>query len=196
MVRIDSTKDLQARRRALVEDRKNYRATIAVCGGTGCKVSRCQPVIDAVAGELAKHRLGKKVRLRITGCHGFCEQGPLMIIEPGNTFYCHVSPDDAPEIVAETIRKGKIIERLLYTDPVSGKRINTESEIPFYRTQDRHLLSQNPQVDPCSIEDYVAIGGYGALAKVLSGISPESVVQEIIDSGLRGRGGGGFPTGR
>lgn len=196
MARISSTVDLEARRRAVLDDRKKFRATISLCGGTGCKVSRAQPVIDAIKKELTKHRLGKKIRLRITGCHGFCEQGPLMIIEPGNTFYCHVSPDDAPDIVAKTIREGEVIERLLYTDPVSGKRIRTESEIPFYRGQDRHLLSQNPQVDPCSIEDYIAVGGYNALAKTLSGISPKAVIQEIMDSGLRGRGGGGFPTGR
>lgn len=196
MLQTNLTGNLASWRHALLDDRQRYRATISLCGGTGCKVSRAQPVIDAVRRELAKRRLGKKVRLRITGCHGFCEQGPLMIIEPGNTFYCHVTPDDAPEIVAKTIREGEVLERLLYTDPVSGERIRTESEIPFYRGQNRHLLSQNSQVDPCSIEDYIAIGGYGALAETLAGMPPESVVQEVIDSGLRGRGGGGFPTGR
>jgi len=196
MASINSAEDLEKRRNALLDDRERFGATIALCGGTGCKVSRAQSVIDAVAGELTKHKLGKKVRLRITGCHGFCEQGPLMIIEPGNTFYCHVSPEDAPEIVTRTIREGEIIERLLYTDSLSGKRIRTESEIPFYRAQSRHLLAQNPKVDPCSIEDYIAIGGYGALAKTLFEIPPESVVKKIMDSGLRGRGGGGFPTGR
>ena len=98
--------------------------------------------------------------------------------------------------MAKTVAKGEIIERLLYTDPVSGKLIKTESEIPFYRAQDRQILAQNRQVDPCSIEDYIAIGGYKALGKILFEMSPESVVQEIKDSGLRGRGGGGFPTGR
>lgn len=196
MARINSAGDLEAERHALLEDGKKFRTTISLCGGTGCKVSRAQPVIDAMQRELTKHRLGKRVRLRITGCHGFCEQGPLMIIEPGNTFYCHISPDDAPDIVAKTIREGEVIQRLLYTDPVSGKQVPTESEIPFYRAQNRHLLSQNPQVDPCSIEDYIAIGGYRALATTLSDISPASVVQTIMDSGLRGRGGGGFPTGR
>ncbi len=154
MLQTNLTGNLASWRHALLDDRQRYRATISLCGGTGCKVSRAQPVIDAVRRELAKRRLGKKVRLRITGCHGFCEQGPLMIIEPGNTFYCHVTPDDAPEIVAKTIREGEVLERLLYTDPVSGERIRTESEIPFYRGQNRHLLSQNSQVDPCSIEDF------------------------------------------
>jgi NADH:ubiquinone oxidoreductase subunit F (NADH-binding)/(2Fe-2S) ferredoxin len=196
MTRINSTVDLEAMRRGFAKDRKEYQATIALCGGTGCKVSRAQPVIDALKEELITHGLDKRVCLRVTGCHGFCEQGPLMIIEPGNIFYCHVSADDAPDIINKTIREGEVIERLLYTDPLSAKRIRTVSEIPFYREQNRSLLSQNPLVDPCSIEDYIAIGGYRALTKTLSEISPESVVREIMDSGLRGRGGGGFPTGR
>ena len=196
MTRISSFQDLEATRRLLLDDRKRLRATIALCGGTGCKVSRSQAVIDAVKRELAEQRLGEDVGLRVTGCHGFCEQGPLMILEPDNTLYCHVSPDDAADIISKTILAGEIIERLLYTDPVSGKPIRTASEIPFYRAQSRHLLSQNPQVDPCSIDDYIASGGYAALAKVLCEMSPEAVVQEITASGLRGRGGGGFPTGR
>jgi len=134
--------------------------------------------------------------VRATGCHGFCEQGPIVVIEPGNTFYCHVLPDDAHEIIAKTVCKGEVIERLLYTDPVSGKTIQKESEIPFYHAQDRQLLAQNRQIDPLSIEDYIAIGGYSALAKTLVGIAPEAIIKEIKDSGLRGRGGGGFPTGR
>jgi len=119
-----------------------------------------------------------------------------MVIEPGNLFYCHVSPEDAFEIVSQTLVKGKVIERLLYTDPVSGDKVRTEAEIPFYHSQDRHILSQNRMVDPCSIEDYIAAGGYSALAKVLKGISPTDVIEDIKSSGLRGRGGGGFPTGR
>jgi NADH-quinone oxidoreductase subunit F len=136
------------------------------------------------------------VRLCVTGCHGFCEQGPIIVIEPGNVFYCHVSPEDAFEIVSQTLVKGEIIERLLYTDPVSGEKVQTESEVPFYRAQDQQLLSQNRMVDPCSIEDYIVAGGYSALTKVLNGMAPEEVIKEIKSSGLRGRGGGGFPTGR
>jgi NADH-quinone oxidoreductase subunit F len=145
---------------------------------------------------LVKQGLEKSVQVRATGCHGFCEQGPIVVVEPGNTFYCHVTPGDTQEIITETVLKGEIIERLLYTDPVSGKTIQTEMEIPFYRAQDRLLLAQNRQIDPCSIEDYIAIGGYSALAKTFAGIAPEEVIHEIKASGLRGRGGGGFPTGR
>ncbi|MFC1820794.1 NADH-ubiquinone oxidoreductase-F iron-sulfur binding region domain-containing protein, partial [Thermodesulfobacteriota bacterium] len=162
----------------------------------GCQASRAQDLISAVKDELINQGLEKSVLMRATGCHGFCEQGPIVVIEPGNIFYCHVLPDDAHEIITKTVCKGEIVERLIYTDPVSGEKIQTESEIPFYRAQDRQLLSQNRQIDPRSIEDYIAIGGYSALAKTLVGIVPETVINEIDASGLRGRGGGGFPTGR
>jgi NADH-quinone oxidoreductase subunit F len=145
---------------------------------------------------LIKQGLEKTVQVRSTGCHGFCEQGPIVVIEPGNTFYCHVLPDDACEIISKTVCNGEIIERLLYTDPVSGEKIQCESDIPFYQAQDRQLLSQNRRIDPCSIEDYIAVGGYSAIIKTLNGLNPEAVIKEITASGLRGRGGGGFPTGR
>ncbi|NOQ19254.1 MAG: NADH-quinone oxidoreductase subunit F [Desulfobacterales bacterium] len=196
MTKIKTIKGLEALRKRLLKDRKKIRTTLVMCGGTGCQASRCQDVIDAVKDELDKQGLAKSVSIRTTGCHGFCEQGPLMVIEPENTFYCHISPDDANEIVTKTIRDGEVVERLLYTDPVSGKQVQTETEIPFYRAQDRHLLAQNRLVDPCSIEDYIAMGGYAAFAKALFEIAPDSIVKEIKDSGLRGCGGGGFPTGR
>jgi NADH-quinone oxidoreductase subunit F len=120
----------------------------------------------------------------------------LIVIEPGNLLYCHVSPDDVHDVVSKTILNNEIIERLLYRDPVTGKLIKTESEVPFYSAQDRQILSQNRLIDPCSLKDYIAIGGYTALGKTLFEIPPESVIQEIKKSGLRGRGGGGFPTGR
>jgi len=196
MRKINSVGDLEKLRNRFLDDRKKFSQMLILCGGTGCQVSRSQAVIDAVKSELAKRGLEKNVGVRTTGCHGFCEQGPIMVIEPANMFYCHLSPDDVVEIVTKTICNGEVIERLLYTDPVSGKRIRTESDIPFYKAQDRHLLSQNRQVDPCSITDYIAIGGYSGLAKTLFDIPPEAVIREITDAGLRGRGGGGFPTGR
>jgi len=196
MTKTKTIKSLEALRKKLLKDRKKIQSTLIMCGGTGCQASHCQEVVDAVKNELFEQGLAKSVCVRTTGCHGFCEQGPLMVIEPGNIFYCHISPDDAHEIVTKTIREGEVVEHLLYTDPVSGKQVQTELEIPFYRAQERHLLAQNRLVDPCSIEDYIAIGGYSALVKTLFEIAPESVVREIKDSGLRGRGGGGFPTGR
>ncbi|MBU0697867.1 MAG: 4Fe-4S binding protein, partial [Proteobacteria bacterium] len=196
MTKINTIRKLEALRTKLQNNRKKFQTTLVLCGGTGCQASRCQILIDTVKNELVKQGLEKRVQVRTTGCHGFCEQGPIVIVDPGNTFYCHVLPDDAHDIITKTVCEGEIIERLLYKDPVSGKTILTEAEIPFYRAQDRQLLALNRQVDPCAIEDYIAIGGYSALAKTLFGMTPKSVVDEIKASGLRGRGGGGFPTGR
>jgi len=196
MTEINSPQELEARRQEIRHGRKHFRATLITCGGTGCQASRSREVIDAFRDELAGQGMEKIVHLRPTGCHGFCEQGPVVVVEPGNTFYCHVSPADVAEIVAKTVLHGEVVDRLLYVDPVSGHTVRTESEIPFYRSQNRLLLSQNREVDPCSIEDYLAIGGYLALSKVLAGMAPEAVIREIEASGLRGRGGGGFPTGR
>ncbi|MBU2026299.1 MAG: NADH-quinone oxidoreductase subunit F, partial [Proteobacteria bacterium] len=146
--------------------------------------------------ELVRQGLDKSVRVRLSGCLGFCEQEPIIVFEPGGLFYCQVKAEDAKDIVARTVKNGEVIERLLYTDPVSGKKVRTEAEIPFYQAQDRQLLNHNRSVDPCAIEDYIAIGGYSALAKTIAGIVPEAVIGEIKASGLRGRGGAGFPTGR
>ncbi|MBF0395455.1 MAG: 4Fe-4S binding protein [Desulfobacterales bacterium] len=196
MTKINTISDLNALRNKIINEQKKFKITVTLCGGTGCQASGSQAVIDALKNELAKQQLMQTVYVRRTGCHGFCEQGPLMVIEPGNIFYCHISPEDIFEIVSKTILKGEVIEKLLYKDPVSGNLIKTEKEIPFYKAQDRHLLSQNMKVDPCSIEDYIAMGGYAALAKTIFEIPPDRIIKEIKESGLRGRGGGGFPTGR
>ena len=196
MARLINHKDLANLREKLRDYRKGFKASLIICGGTGCQASRSRDLISLVKEVLVKKGLEKTVLVRVTGCHGFCEQGPIVVVEPGNIFYCHVLPGDAGEIINRTVCNGEVIERLLYTDPVSGKTIRTESEIPFYRSQDRQLLAQNREVDPCSIEDYIAIGGYSAVAKTIAGIEPDRVIEEIKASGLRGRGGGGFPTGR
>jgi NADH:ubiquinone oxidoreductase subunit F (NADH-binding)/(2Fe-2S) ferredoxin/Pyruvate/2-oxoacid:ferredoxin oxidoreductase delta subunit len=196
MPKLNSYRELEHLREQLREQRQKITTTVMVCGGTGCRASNSQAVIDAVRDELSNQGLEQSVRLCVTGCHGFCEQGPVIIIEPGNIFYCHVTPEDAFEIVYQTVVRGEVIERLLYEDPVSGERFRTEAEIPFYKAQDRQILSQNRLVDPCSIEDYIVAGGYSALTRVLNGVAPEEIVSEIKSSGLRGRGGGGFPTGR
>ncbi|NQT31747.1 MAG: SLBB domain-containing protein [Deltaproteobacteria bacterium] len=195
MPRLNSHRELEHLRERLREQRQNIATTVMVCGGPGCQPSHSQAVIDAVSDELSSQGLDRSVRLCATGCHGFCEQGPVIVIEPGNIFYCRVSPEDAFEIVYQTVMKGEVIERLLYEDPVSGKRIRTEAEVPFYKAQDQQLLSHNRMVDPHSIEDYIVAGGYAALPRVLNGVTPEEIVREIKSSGLRGRGGGGFPTG-
>ncbi len=194
MNKLQSATELEKRREKLLEDLKKFNMVLAICGGTGCQASKSRAVIDAIKNELAAQGLEENVCVRTTGCHGFCEQGPLIVIEPGNLFYCHVLPEDAHEIVSSTVKNGEVIARLLYTDPVSGNQVKTEAQIPFYREQDRYLLSQNVLVDPCSIDSFITAGGYAAIAKTLSDLSPESVIKEIKDSGLRGRGGGGFPT--
>ena len=194
MPKLNSISDFNTMRRRVRSRRTGISTLMTICGGTGCQASRSQDVIDAVKKELKKRKMGRKVSVRVTGCHGFCEQGPIMVLEPGNIFYCHLKPEDASDIVTKTLLKGEVIDRLLYTDPVTEQKIKTEAEIWFYRAQDRQLLAQNRQVDPCSIEDYIDIEGYTALAKTLAELSPEAVIEKIKDSGLRGRGGGGFPT--
>ena len=196
MPKLNHCSDLEALRQKLQEDRKCIQSTIIIPNGTCCQASNSPAVINAIRKELARQGMDKNVQVHLTGCHGFCEQEPMILFEPGNLIYCHVTPEDAKEIVARTVKNGDIIERLLYTDPVSGKKFRTETEIPFYQAQDRQLLAYNKWVDPCSIEDYIAVGGYKALVKTLTGIAPKTVIEEIKSSGLRGRGGGGFPTGR
>ncbi len=196
MPKLNSVGELDSLAKKLEQNSKKTKKSITICGGTGCQASDSYSLVEAVKNELSMQSMESKVRVRVTGCHGFCEQGPIVVVEPGNIFYCHVTPDDAHDIVFETLHKGEIIERLLYTDPVSGETVPTEAEIPFYKDQDRQLLSRNRQVAPCSIEDYIAIGGYAGLKKVIEGMAPEEIIREIKLSGLRGRGGGGFPTGR
>ncbi len=196
MSKLNSYTELTACRGELIQLREKEQQIVTTCGGTGCQASGCLAVVKALKEEITREGLDESVKLRVTGCHGFCEQGPLIVIEPGNFFYCHVSPDDVAEIVAKTVAKGEIIERLLYTDPATGEKVSTEGQIPFYAAQDQILVGQNKRLSPDSIEDYIASGGYAALAKVLQGKNPTEVIEQIKASGLRGRGGGGFPTGR
>jgi NADH-quinone oxidoreductase subunit F len=174
----------------------DFDRIVTVCGGTGCTASGCQTVLACLSQELARDGIGKKIKVRTTGCHGFCEQGPLMVIEPENIFYCRLKPEDVPQIVAETLGKGMVIDRLLYTDPATGKTVVREADVPFYKAQDRVLLGLNRLIDPTQIGDYISQGGYSAFIKVVTSMKPDEVIAEITASGLRGRGGGGFPTGK
>jgi NADH-quinone oxidoreductase subunit F len=196
MLKLETRDDLSALRTSLAAERERARMTVIVCGGPGCHASGCGVVADALGEELHKEGLAETVCMRVTGCHGFCEQGPIVLIEPGSIFYCHVEPADVAEIVSSTICGGDLVERLLYREPTSGSTVRTEPEVPFYRLQDRTLLALHPKIDSSSIADYIAIGGYSTLAEVLRDYRPEEVIREITASGLRGRGGGGFPTGR
>jgi NADH-quinone oxidoreductase subunit F len=153
-------------------------------------------VIAAFKSEIEKQGLAAKMDTRGTGCPGFCERGPVAVIHPREICYLGVTPKDVPEIVEETIRKGKVVDRLVYADPKTGERAVRESDIPFYRHQQRTLLSSNIRIDSRSIDDYLSIGGYSALSKALRRMSPREVLEEVKRSNLRGRGGGGFPTGK
>ncbi len=178
------------------QEREKFESTVQICADTGCRASGSGVVVKALRNEVERQGLQDKVNIRETGCHGFCEQGPLMVIEPGNIFYGKVTPEDVPEIVSETLLNNRVVERLCYVDSISGERIIKESDVPFYKAQDRTILGQNKLVDPFDISAYVANGGYSALARVLTSMEPEEVISEIQESGLRGRGGGGYPTGR
>ncbi len=194
MPKLSSCSELKSVRDYLCEQSKNLHKTLMVCGGTGCQTSRSQTVIDAIQRELSRYKLEERFHLRVTGCQGFCEQGPILIVAPDNLFYCHVTARDAPEIISRTILRDEVIERLLYVDQASGLKCRTVEEIPFYTWQDRRILSQNLMVDPTSIEDYIRLGGYSALAKVLKDMGPAKIIKEIKSSGLRERGGGGAPA--
>ena len=196
MKKIKTANQLKDIRKSILEKRDANRPCITICGGTGCRAYACEKVITAFREEIEKQRLKTKVDIRVTGCHGFCERGPLVVFHPEGIFYQQVTPEDVPEIVSETIMQNRIIERLLYTDPATNKKIKYENEIPFYKKQRRLVFGNNGKIDPTDITDYMAIGGYSSLAKVLFGISPQKVIEEITKSGLRGRGGGGFLTGR
>ena len=191
--RVNAPSDLEARREAIVGSRDPNRTCVTLCGGTGCRVYGSEKVIDALQAEISRNGIDADVRM--TGCHGFCEQGPVLVIQPQGIFYKSVKLEDVPDIVNETLGQGKIIDRLLYTDPITNEKIVYEHEVPFYARQTRRLLNLNGLIDPTSIEDYIAIGGYGALAKVLGEMSPEEVIEKVSNAGLRGRGGAGFPPG-
>jgi NADH-quinone oxidoreductase subunit F len=170
---------------------------VSICGGTGCRVYGSEKVCEAFRQEIARQGVQATLTIDIktTGCHGFCEQGPLVVIRPQEIMYTRVTPKDVPEIVACTLIGGQVVDRLLYTNPRSGEKIEKESDVPFYRHQQRMILDLNGTIDPLEIDDYIAKGGYAALKNVLGVMTPEQVIDEVKASGLRGRGGAGFPTG-
>jgi len=194
--RLRSPSELESRRQSIVQKRDPNRLCITVCAGTGCRASGAEAVIEAFKDEIERREIQLDVELKETGCPGFCERGPLVVIRPKRIFYQRVKPEDIPEIISETVLNGTIIDRLLYVDPATNEKIVYEPDVPFYKKQTQNILGANSAIDPTQIDDYIAIGGYSALSKVLFHMSSEEVVAEIKRSGLRGRGGGGFPTGR
>lgn len=174
---------------------EHIRAHVLICAGTGCVSSGAKKVEAAFQDELAKKGLDKEVKIIETGCHGFCEMGPLVIIYPEGTFYVRVQESDVPELVETHLYKGRIVERLLFKEPITHEKIPSYKDLDFYKKQMRMVLANCGHINPEDVNEYIAEGGYEALGKVLTEMKPEEVVDEIKKSGLRGRGGGGFPTG-
>ena len=195
MTRINTPEELVKLREEILAGRSADDPCVTVCAGTGCLASGARDVITAFEAEIEKQGLAVGLGFRSTGCHGFCEKGPIVIIDPAETCYLQVTPEDVPEILSETVVGAKVIDRLLYVHPGTEDRTATESEIPFYKHQKRMVFGANRRIAPKSLEDYLAIGGYRALAKALFDMSPEQVIDEVKESKLRGRGGAGFPAG-
>jgi len=206
-VKIDSRETLNTMGKTWKEGFAKETARILVCAGTGCVANGSLQVYEALKAEVQRRNAYVSVEMLLeegqsgttivkSGCHGFCEMGPLVRLEPGGILYIKVSKDDATDIVTALLEGKGPVERLLYKHPVTGEIYAEESNIPFYKHQTRTVLQHCGVIDPEDIREYIAEGGYQALAKVLHEMSPADVCQEVIDSGLRGRGGGGFPTGR
>ena len=173
----------------------SYKMHILVCGGTGCRASASLQIMTRLEECLRDKNLEDDVQVIATGCFGFCEKGPIVKVMPDNTFYVQVKPDDAEEIVAEHIIKGRKVERLLYKDPERKAPVSDSKHMEFYKKQMRIALRNCGFINPENIEEYIARDGYSALAKCLTEMTPEEVIAEVKLSGLRGRGGAGFPTG-
>ena len=172
-----------------------YRSNVLVCGGTGCTSSNSLQIAEKLKEELIAKGLEKEVNVITTGCFGLCALGPIMVVYPEGSFYSMVKIEDIPEIVEEHLLKGRIVTRLLYQETVVDDTIKSLNKTAFYAKQKRVALRNCGVIDPEKIDDYIARDGYAALGKVLTEMTPEEVIQTVLDSGLRGRGGAGFPTG-
>jgi len=174
---------------------KIYRSHLLLCGGTGCHASGSLLVKKALLAELAKRGLADEIKVVETGCNGFCAMGPIMVVYPDGVVYMTIVPADVPELVEEHFVKGRVLQRLLYREPVTAGLIPTMQEIPFFALQELRVLRNRGLIDPENIEEYIARDGYAGMAKALTGMTPERIIEAVVASGLRGRGGAGFPTG-
>lgn len=195
MAKLKSPIELEKLRNEITSQRQKGQTYISICSGTGCRAHGSEDIAAAFHSEIVRHGIQNAVEIRRTGCHGFCERGPIVTIFPRQICYVSVAEEDVPEIVTQTVVENKLVERLLYHDAETGEPRAHEAEIKFYAKQDRLLLGNNRLVDPKRIEHYFAVGGYGALAKALFHMDADEVLREVQDSKLRGRGGGGYPTG-
>lgn len=193
-MRFNSVDDLLDYKKKLDKNVKEDMPVITVCRGTGCTAFGSEEVMEGLRKEISRKKLGSKIRVKRTGCHGFCEKGPIVLILPEEIFYQQVSKSDVEEIIRSVIKK-TVVNRLLFFDVNLNNRAKHVMDIPFYNKQARHVLKNNGRIDPESIDDYILNGGYSALTKALKDLSPDGIIEEVKKSGLRGRGGAGFPTG-
>ncbi len=196
MAKLENRSALESYRNSLLTEPKNRKKKlISLCAGSGCGAYGTAKVYDSLIQELAKHGLEKEVDVKLSGCHGFCEKGPILVIHPEGIFYPQIKEEHIPEIVEKTIKNGELVPSLVYKDPATKEKIIYEKDISFYKLQQRVIFGNNGAIDPTSIEDYIAVGGYKAFEKALFDMTPEEIIDQVKKSGLRGRGGGGFPTG-
>lgn len=172
------------------------KRNVLVCQGTGCLSGGAAESLSLLQAEITRLDLEESVELKPTGCHGFCQRGPLVVVEPEGIFYSKVGPDDVAEVAQSLLPEGKIAERLLYRDPITGEVLTHHHDIPFYNKQKRVILGKCGNINPEKIDDYINVGGYAALRKALTQMSREEIIEEVKKSGLRGLGGAGFPAGR
>lgn len=197
MPKLNSVADLEKYRSDILAKRAAKKTIlVSVCSGTGCTALGSQKVIDAFKAEMKKRNMEDKLDIKPTGCRGFCQNGPVVVILPEAINYHLVKPEDVPEIIDKTILNNQLVEKLLLKDMKSDKKCAHEKDIAFYQGQNRLLLGDNVKTDPLDIEDYIANGGFIALAKALFKMKPQEILDEVTKANLRGRGGGGFPTGR
>ncbi|MFP4650100.1 MAG: FAD-dependent oxidoreductase [Desulfobacterales bacterium] len=194
MKKLTSIGQVEWFRNKILADSGKKKTEVHVCM-TGCRAYGAAAVRDALADAVAEQGLDKQVEIRSTGCHGFCAKAPVVAIEPLGVQYQEVDPADAPEIVDQTIKRQQLIERLAYHDPRTGQSVYYRNQIPFYQKQVRRVLANCGRIDPTKIEHYIAAGGYSAIVRALSKMTPEQVIEEVVNAKLRGRGGAGFPTG-
>ena len=192
--KLKSADGLKKLRESIKANRDPRKPCITICVGTGCLAHGAMEVAKSFREEIDKRDLAVKLDFRQTGCHGFCERGPMVVISPENIFYQHVSTKDVATIIDKTILNGEIVEKLLYANPQTGEKCVHENDVPFYNRQTRTVFGMNSKVDPKLIDDYLAMDGYSALEKALK-MKPDEIIKEVKKANLRGRGGGGFPAG-
>jgi NADH-quinone oxidoreductase subunit F len=195
MPRLSSPAELEDYRKEISSKRDPKKPCITLCSGTACHATGSKDVALAIERELGIQRLKGEVDFRRTGCHGFCEKGPIVVIDPEEICYLQVTPEDVPELISSTVKENKVLDRLVYSDPTTGEKKAHESDIPFYKHQERIVFGANRRVAPQSVEDFVANVGGRAMVKALFEMTPEQVISEVKEAKLRGRGGAGFPAG-